>query len=453
MQRKVLIIDDSTSSRELVISLLKNSHSEFYQARTAEEGFDVLGKTAIDLIITDLDLSGISGIELCEIIRKTPSFRGIPVIILSVYDSESKIEAGFKAGAEAYISKNTIQQTLGKIFHQVMSKYKFQRGKRILIADDSDSIRNMVVSGLCEAGFDVDCAVNGKEAIDMLQSEHYDLFLSDIEMPEINGFQLLNLIQGDSDLVHMPVVVMSTHDERSYIKRIILQGAVSYLVKPFNIDQLVIMVERVLSDQFVLLRKEKERAELERNMMLASITSLISALEARDYYTRGHSDAVSTITVGMLEIFGATEKQLYTLGIAGKLHDIGKIGVRDSVLMKPGKLTAEEFDHIKEHPVKGAEILNSIPSLYNVLPVVEHHHERIDGKGYPDGLKGKEIPFWARITSVADTFHAITSDRPYRKGMDHESALQIIKDVSGTQLCPQCVELFFEWLKLGTWTG
>jgi len=136
--------------------------------------------------------------------------------------------------------------------------------------------------------------------------------------------------------------------------------------------------------------------------------------------------------------------------LGGKLHDLGKIGVVDSVLLKPGKLSDEEFAIIKRHPVIGADILRPVPSLAKILPIVLYHHERIDGKGYPEGLKGDRIPLWARITAVGDTYHALTSDRPYRAGMDREKALQIIESASGTQLCPDCVEIF---LKMELWAG
>ena len=131
-----------------------------------------------------------------------------------------------------------------------------------------------------------------------------------------------------------------------------------------------------------------------------------------------------------------------TLG--GRLHDLGKIGVLDRVLLKPGALSEIEFDIIRRHPVIGADILQPVPSLAKIIPVVLHHHERFDGKGYPDHLHGYNIPLWARITAIGDTFHALTSDRPYRTGMVQEKALQIIKEASGTQLCPDCVKVFLD---------
>jgi HD-GYP domain-containing protein (c-di-GMP phosphodiesterase class II) len=139
--------------------------------------------------------------------------------------------------------------------------------------------------------------------------------------------------------------------------------------------------------------------------------------------------------------------EIKTLVLAVRLHDIGKIGVPDSVLLKPGRLTEEEFSIIKEHPATGVRILGSIPSMKKLLPVIQNHHERLDGKGYPDGMKGSRIPLWARMTAVADTYHALTSDRPYRNGMPQDKALTIINDVVGTQLCPDCVNIFIQILE------
>ncbi|HPB30925.1 MAG TPA: HD-GYP domain-containing protein, partial [Candidatus Sumerlaeota bacterium] len=149
----------------------------------------------------------------------------------------------------------------------------------------------------------------------------------------------------------------------------------------------------------------------------------------------------------MARSMNACQEEMDSLGIAGRLHDLGKIGVPDSILLKPGRLTEEEFAVIKQHPVIGASILGSIPSIKPLLPVILHHHERYDGKGYPDGLKGTQIVLWARMTAVADTYHALVSDRPYRRGMDRDKAISIIEEVRGTQLCPECVDVFKEMMR------
>jgi HD-GYP domain-containing protein (c-di-GMP phosphodiesterase class II) len=236
---------------------------------------------------------------------------------------------------------------------------------------------------------------------------------------------------------------MSTISDRGHMKRILRRGAASYIVKPFNIDQMVILVERLLSDQFQILLKERERLESERTLMLASIASLVSALEARDPYTRGHSEAVADITAGIAAMMGVSYEEIELAAIGGRLHDIGKIGIRDDVLFKPSTLTPREFELIKQHPIIGANILKPIPSLADVVSIVLYHHERPDGKGYPYGLSS--VPFWASIVAVADVYAALRSDRPYQSPLPEEKVLKIIQDVRGTQLTEESVELFMAW--------
>jgi putative two-component system response regulator len=239
---------------------------------------------------------------------------------------------------------------------------------------------------------------------------------------------------------------MSSNDDRAIMRKMLQIGASAYLVKPFNLEQVVITIEKLLSDHFLLLLKEKEKIDAERRMMLASITSLIVALEARDHYTRGHSEAVAMLVTEMAVRMGMAQEDIDSISIAGRLHDVGKIGVPDSILLKPGRLSDAEFNLIKQHPVIGANILGSIQSLQHAIPSIRHHHEHFDGKGYPENLKGSQIPLWARMMAVADTYHALVSDRPYRDGMPKGKALQIITDVSGAQLCTDCVDVFLKMI-------
>jgi len=321
----------------------------------------------------------------------------------------------------------------------------FRQNRVILVVDPSESVRRVLENGLTSAGFRVTTAKNGRDALRAITDNPPDLILSEIDMPEMNGAQLCQAVKSDERLSAVPFVVMSTSRERGQMKGIIDTGAASYIIKPFNLDQLVILVEKLLSDHVALLLKERERLELERSLLLGGITSLISALEARDVYTRGHSEAVATILSQMVAISGESESAVEMAHMAGRLHDIGKIGVPDSILLKPSRLSDAEFEKIKEHPSIGKNILDSIPSLAPIIPIVHFHHERWDGAGYPLGLKGEEIPLWARFTSVADTYHALTSDRPYRCGMPHENAVKIIRNEKGRQLCPHSVDVFFTW--------
>ncbi|CAN2041072.1 putative two-component system response regulator [Candidatus Magnetomoraceae bacterium gMMP-15] len=446
----ILIVDQNASHREFLRKFLEPLQAEITEASDENEGLNLALSSKFDLITTDVTSEKLNGIHLCKCLKSTAFTRGIPVIMVSSFNSNDDIERGFQAGASAYIPKNEARTTLYDIVKKILSRSKFKQERLIMVVEDSHSISKMVEYGLLNAGFQVITAENGKKALQLLASHKPDLILSDINMPEMNGFAFCEAVHTDSKLSSIPFVVMSTRSDRLGMQRMLQYGAASYIVKPFNMDQLVILVEKILSDQFLLLLKEKERLDTEQKLMLASIMSLISALEARDPYTKGHSEQVGSIISAMVSIAGESQRSIERAGIGGKLHDIGKIGIRDSILLKPGKLNDEEYEQIKQHPVIGANILKPIPSLSDIIDIVLSHHERFDGKGYPQGLKGNQISKWARIAAVADTYDALTTCRPYRDGMKRGKAIQIISDVRGTQLCPESVNLFLEWIKLST---
>jgi putative two-component system response regulator len=441
-QTRILIVDDSSTIRRALTKQLENSGAKVTQAEDGQRGLATALSSPFDLIISDVEMPNLDGFGLCKKLKCNPATRGIPLIKLSSQDSEKDIERGFKAGASAYVSKSDAQDQLIGTIERVLEKSRFYRNRLILVVDDSSPIRRIVSKALSESGFQVIECENGKQATRQIHERRPDLILSDIDMPEMNGIEFCKKVHADPELVAIPLVMMSSNSDRAIMRRLLQWGATSYLVKPFNLQQLVITVEKLLSDHLVILLKERERLDGERKMTLASITSLIAALEARDPYTRGHSEAVAMMVAEMGSYMNGDAEEMEFLKIAGQLHDLGKIGVPDSILLKPGRPSDEEFAIIKERPVIGASILSSIPSIKPLLPVILHHHERFDGKGYPHGLKGKQIDLWARMTSVADTYHALTSDRPYRQGMSQQRAMSIIEEVRGTQLCPDCVDAF-----------
>ena len=317
---------------------------------------------------------------------------------------------------------------------------------KILVVDDSNSVRFALQEGLSREGHLVQTAKNGKDALESITRNRPDLILSDVYMPEMDGFEFCAYLHAHPMFADIPFVVMSTENDAGNMRQMMRLGAAAFIVKPFNIEQLMITLNTIGSYEFLLLLKEKERLEGEQKLLLAGISSLVEALEARDCYTRGHSERVSLILSGMVGHVGGTKYDIERAQIAGRLHDIGKIGIRDSVLLKAGGLDCDEFEHIMQHPTIGASIIKTIPSIADILPVVLSHHERMDGNGYPDGLRGGAIPLWARMTAVADTYDALTSDRPYRRGRPQNTALKIIHSATGTQLCPECVRIFFSWI-------
>lgn len=441
---KILVVEDSRSIRTFLKLRLKKFGADVGFASNGEEGLKKVRQEKFDLVLSDVDMPIMNGLEFCRTLKQDKKTRSTPVILLSSMESDTDIEKGFEAGASAYITKSTPHDLFIETIEDVLHKSAFKQERLILIVDDSITVLRLVESGLERSGFQIITAKNGKEALEKLNEKCPDLILSDLDMPVMNGFQFRHEVNKHPEWKKIPFMVMSANSDRSTMRNMISKGIAGYLVKPFNMEQLLITAEKLLSDQFQLLLKERERLTLERNFMLGSITSLAQALEARDSYTRGHSDNVSMIVANMAEFMGMDPKDIEELTIGARLHDIGKIGISDNLLLKAGPLTKNEILKFQKHPSIGAEILKPIPSFNKIIPVVLHHHERIDGKGYPGKLKGSEIPLWARMTAVADTYDALTTNRPYRKGFKREVALQILDEIKGTQLCSECVEIFYK---------
>ncbi|SDL22324.1 HDIG domain-containing protein [Maridesulfovibrio ferrireducens] len=438
----VLIVDDSKTIRSVLSSQLKSRSIDVTEAVDGLQGLNHIRKRHYDLVITDVIMPNMDGYQLCTEIKNNPETKSTPVIILSTNEKNEQIEKGFEVGAAAYITKNKAGKELFPYVQEILDKSKLLRDRLILVVDDSKYILKVVNSGLSDAGFNVITASNGSEAYEIASNELPDLILSDINMPVMDGIEFCDKIQKNPDLSSIPFVIMSSGGDRRTMRELLHKGASAFLVKPFNIDQLVITAEKLLSDHFKMVLQQRELLKTERNLILGSITSLIQALEARDPYTRGHSDTVASISVKIAKQMSFNPHDLERIEFAARLHDLGKIGIRDDVLLKPGPLTPEEFNLIKQHPSLGAEILRPIPSMEDVIPAVLYHHEKMNGQGYPHGLIGNEIPIWARVIAVADVYDALTTDRPYRKAMAHNKAMDIITQNSEFQLCPECVKTF-----------
>ncbi|HEY5995586.1 MAG TPA: HD domain-containing phosphohydrolase, partial [Candidatus Deferrimicrobiaceae bacterium] len=307
--------------------------------------------------------------------------------------------------------------------------------------DDEDYIRSIVRERLEIAGFEVEEAPNGNEALARIAAgPPYGVMLTDIRMPVMDGISLLR--EATQCAPEMAGIVMSAYAELDTAVSALKMGACDYITKPFNFDVLLITIEnairkksleRELADyQINLERKVREQTELINSMYVRSIDAMIKALEAKDLYTRGHSQRVTMYSVAIGKTIGLGEPQLENLRRASILHDLGKIGVREAVLNKPGRLNDEEFMEIVRHPEVATKILDPIPFFQPLLPAILHHHERFDGKGYPGHLAGVEIPFESRIMAVADTFDAMTSTRAYRKALPVEAANNEIVRCSGS---------------------
>ena len=323
--------------------------------------------------------------------------------------------------------------------------------RRCLIVDDDPSMRTVLCRLMSAEGFDCLEASSGRDALDVMERHRVPLVLSDYHMPELDGAGLLHAVQGRWP--GTAVVIITAISDVNLAVRCLDAGALDYLTKPFSPEELRARVLQALEKRQLLLENAAYRSRLEERvaqqsrqyeeLFLASLQSLAEALEVKDAYTWGHSTRVSQYAMAIARELHMEPGLLEQLELGSRLHDIGKIGVRESVLNKDGPLTEAEYAHVMEHPVIGwrllAPLLREMPVA---LAVVRSHHERFDGRGTPDRLCSVDIPLAARITAVADSFDAMTSGRPYRAGMPVADALAELRRCAGTQFDPQCVQAF-----------
>lgn len=324
---------------------------------------------------------------------------------------------------------------------------------RCLVVDDEPRLRQVLVRLMEGDGFACAEAANGVEALEQLRRAPATLVLTDLRMPQMDGIELLRQVRARYP--DTGVVLITAVAEVEVAVSCLAIGAMDYLTKPFHLEEVRARVSQALEKRRLILENREHQAMLEHRvaaqahrleqMFVASIQSLADALEVKDPYTRGHSVRVSRYAAAIATRLGLPPADVRQIELGGHVHDIGKIGVREAVLNKPGALTDEEYEHIMTHPLVGWRILS--PLLHDaplILNVVRSHHERYDGRGVPDGVAGADIPLEARIAAVADSFDAMTSGRPYRRGarMTLAEAVAEVERCSGTQFDPAVVRGF-----------
>jgi response regulator RpfG family c-di-GMP phosphodiesterase/signal transduction histidine kinase len=323
----------------------------------------------------------------------------------------------------------------------------------ILCIDDNPEVLKLMKMLLADE-FDLELMTSAEQGLRFLREKNPDLVLCDVMMPGMDGHAFARAVKSDESLKHIPIILVTARTGAEMLNEGIQAGADDYISKPFDSTELKARIRsqlrlRQMESEMALMNKNlrmrtSDLVDQQRSLFLSTVKSLASAIDAKDEYTRHHSTRVTDFSLKIAAKMGFSEKELSELELAAVLHDVGKIAVPESILNKPGRLSDEEFKLIKEHPVRGEAILSPVIELKEIGRVVRAHHERYDGNGYPDRLKGREIPLGARIMSIADTYDSITSERPYRKAASHRYAIKEIISCSGTQFDPEVVENFLE---------
>jgi putative two-component system response regulator len=290
---------------------------------------------------------------------------------------------------------------------------------KILIVDDESASRAALEMLLRREGYEVHDASDGSSALAECSSFRPDLVLLDVLMPGINGFEVCRRIKATPETRLTPVVLITGLSDTEDRIQGINAGADDFLSKPIDVNELLARTRSLIK-----LKQYTDDLENAESVLF----SLALSIEARDPYTRGHCERLSEMSARLGERLGIPEEHIKALRRGGTVHDIGKIVVPDAILLKPGPLSEEEIEVMRKHPVVGERICAPLRIFRLVLPIIRHHHERFDGSGYPDHLRGEEIPLTARIMQLADVYDALTSDRPYRKADQPDVALGIMND-------------------------
>ena len=338
------------------------------------------------------------------------------------------------------------------------------RPERILVVDDEYWITEVILEHLSLEGFDAKMTNTSSEVMDLLERDPYDLVILDIYMPAPDGLTLLGQIRDKYPF--LAVLMLTAFSDANTASKAMREGAYDYIVKPYQTSQLVSRIERALERSQLLRERDQAQQLLEQRVeeqthtlraqskqlsqMLdrvlltyrATLKALEATLDVRDQSAPGHCRRVSKLAVQLGTRMGIKGNELVSLEHGALLHDIGKLGIPDTILLKPGPLTESEWTVMRKHPEIGSDIVGHIDFLQDALPIIHHHHERYDGGGYPGNLKDKEIPLLARIFAVVDAFDAMTHQRPYNTVGDIKDVLDTLRQDKGKQFDPQIVDTF-----------
>lgn len=451
--KNILIVDDDNMSLKMTELILREHGHKTFVAESGQQCLEILRQGGIDLVLLDIEMPGLNGIETLDIIRADDNLKDVKVIFLTVMMVARYRQEATRLGALDFIQKPILPVELAERISKV---FRDNEKQRILVVDD-DSMNLRFAKKVLGDHYEILCVSSGAEALSVLGTFKPNLALLDLHMPEMNGYELLAEIRKHQEWVDLPVVFLTADNDRETEIQVFKAGALDYIQKPFVADVVLHRLNRILDlkhlQSSLLDEVERRTAELSEsrrkiaNLSLQVVTTLASTIDAKDKYTNGHSIRVAKYSRELGRRMGKTPEELEELYFIAMLHDIGKIGIPDAIINKTSKLDDYEYNVIKTHPGIGAEILKNISEMPNMEIGAHWHHERYDGRGYPDGLKGAEIPEIARIIAVADAYDAMTSRRSYRSALPQEVVRGEIEKGKGFQFDPVIAEKMLEMIQ------
>ena len=442
--KKILVTDDEKMNRMNTKFVLEKAGYEVITANSGKECLGVLGEVPVDLLLLDVEMPEMDGIQTLEEIRKNPSLSELRVAFLTASGSQDDMSEAIRLGAKGFIKKPLRPKEMIAAVEDALA----EKDNLLMLVIDDEPMNHMMMKKIFDGIYQVSSVSSGEEGLDFLQENEPDIILLDYKMPGIDGEETFAGMKQMDRVRGVPVVVLTADDDREVEKRLFRMGVMDFIRKPFDAE---IVRERVHRITELHRLQNFLQAEVDRKTkdLIASIGkiqklseqiifALSGAIDAKDTYTNGHSNRVAAYSRELARRMGKKDDEVNDIYYAAMLHDVGKIGIPNEIINKPAKLTDEEFEVIKSHTVKGVD--------ENVITATAQHHERIDGKGYPDGLCGDDIPEVARIICVADCYDAMTSNRSYRKALPQEVVRSEIEKGKGTQFDGQIADIMLEMI-------
>ncbi|MCL4557320.1 MAG: response regulator [Deltaproteobacteria bacterium] len=459
---RILIVEDDSKSARLIRDILELRGHSVIEAGNGLSAMRMINDHLPDLIFMDINLPGMDGMTLTKLIKASSKTGRIPVIALTAAAMKGDRARFTQAGCDDYVSKpfhiKDILEMLNKYGGAVEQGAKV-RPSIVLVADDMPQNIELIDATLSPLGYHTISANNGIQALEKIRTLHPDIALINVVMPGLNGMDVCKNIKSDEYYSTIPVIMITALDDADDKINALSAGADEFLTKPIDRSELIVRVGNLLKIKkhidglnSKILEKTQELQKVNSDLKEANsdiIYRLSKAVEYMDVDTGEHNVRVSRYVMIMANAMGFSKDDVETFYLASSLHDVGKIGVPLSILLKPSALTPEEFEQIKRHTIVGARILHSsgVRLLEMAGKVALTHHERVDGTGYPHGLKTDSIPVEGRITALADVFDSMTIKRPYRDALPVDQTVEYIKSNAGTQFDAHITDIFLRHLK------